>query len=318
MPLDDKEDLTKLDRGDNFEAARDDKGRFASKDPEAPEEEEEEEKPVVEEPAEPEDEGDEGDDEGKPVNKDDKNYAIRLAKAQLQRDAARAEKAELAERLAAIEAKLAAATPAAPAPKADPRAELELHADGLYEKVEAARADGDVKQAALLQRELDKVNRQINRYEASAIASNTTGRVSENQTYNSMLDTAETVIDAINPNSPDFDRAAVTELQETIEAYEARGFRPSEALNKAIKAIYRVDLASGVLPQIRAEAPAPKPAPRKPNVAKAVDAANRQPPDASSRGSNRDDGKVTISQLSEDDLAKLPASKRAELRGDFV
>lgn len=315
------------DRGDDFNPERDAQGRFVAKtddktaaaDPEA-------DPPAGEPEGDPEsdpevegDEGDEGEDAGAPAGKDDKNYAIRLAKAKSQRDQARAEKAELAARLAAIEAKLAqTAEPKQEAPRTDPRVELESQADGLYEKIEAARADGDVKQAAALQRELDKVNRQIGRLEAAAIASNTTGRMTENQTYNVLLDKTELLVPALNPASEEFDREAAAELQDTIDAFERAGLRPTDALRKAIKVAFRVDLdAPAKAPEPKA-APAEKPAPRKPNVSKAVEAASRQPPDASSRGVNRDEGNVRASELDEKTLAALPASKIAELRGDFV
>lgn len=314
---------TKLDRGDDFNPERDAQGRFVAKTEEkAPEADPEAEPPADEADPEADPEGDEGDDEGDagaPAGKDDKNYAIRLAKAKQQRDQARAEKAELAARLTAIEAKLAqAAEPKQEAPRTDPRAELESQADGLYEKIEAARADGDVKQAATLQRELDKVNRQIGRLEAAAIASNTTGRMTENQTYNVLLDKAELAVPALNPASEEFDRGAAAELQETIDAFERTGMRPTEALRKALKVAFRVDLDAPIKPPTTKAAPVEKPAPRKPNVSKAVDAANRQPPDASGRGVNRDEGNLRASELDEKTLAALPKSKIEELRGDFV
>jgi type II secretory pathway component PulJ len=320
----DNED-TKLDRGDDFNPERDAQGRFVSKedkqteaDPEAEPEGEAQGDPE----ADPEADGDEsdgGEDAGASAGKDDKNYAIRLAKAKSQRDQARAEKAELAARLAAIEAKLSQAVePQQETTRADPRVELESQADGLYEKIEAARADGDVKQAATLQRELDKVNRQIGRLEAAAIASNTTGRMTENQTYNVLLDKVELAVPALNPASAEFDREAAAELQDTIDAFERAGLRPTDALRKAIKVAFRVDLDAPIKAAEPKAAPAEKPAPRKPNVGKAVDAASRQPPDASSRGVNRDEGNVRASELDEKTLAALPASKIAELRGDFV
>ena len=318
---------TNLDRGDDFNPERDAQGRFVAKTDDKSSADDSEADPPADEPESVTDADTEGDDEGDddegdagaPPNKDDKNYAIRLAKAKSQRDQARAEKAELAARLAAIEAKLAQPTePKQEAPRTDPRVELEAQADGLYEKIEAARADGDVKQAATLQRELDKVNRQIGRLEAAAIASNTTGRMTENQTYNVLLDKTELLVPELNPSSPEFDRAAAAELQDTIDAFERAGMKPTDALRKAVRVAFRVDLdAPAKAPEPKAPA-AEKPAPRKPNVSKAVDAANRQPPDASSRGVNRDEGNLRASELDEKTLAALPASKIAELRGDFV
>lgn len=321
-------DPTKVDRGDNFEPARDEKGRFTSKEGDAkPEDEKAEEEEaddaaakVTEDAADADADDDDADDEdgeegaGK-GKKDDKNYAIRLAKAKQQRDQARAERAELEARLAALEAKVAKPEPE-PQPKVDPRVALEAKAEELYEKVEAARADGDIKTAAKLQRELDGINREIVRIEAAVVASRTTGRMTENQRYDAMLDVAEAAIPELDPRSDSFDKQAVAELQELVEAYEAKGLRPTEALAKAARTMFRVDLSNPPKPEPKkAEAPA-KPAPKKTDVAKAVDASRRQPPDTSARGVSRDPDAINVLSLSEDEFNKLPESKKRQLRGD--
>ncbi|MBT9153400.1 MAG: hypothetical protein DDT39_00057 [Firmicutes bacterium] len=332
----DKFDPTQLDRGDTVETARDEKGRFASKsvsdasetDDKAETEAETADKAETEAETEAEIEAEtetevETDDEtdGKKTQKDDKNYAIRLAKAKAQRDTAREQAEALAARLKAVEDKLAAQEGPKTEPRVDPRVALEEQAEGLYEKVEAARADGDVKQAATLQRELDKVNRDISRYEAAAIAGRTTARLTESQQYNAMLDVAEAAVDELNPASPQFEPDAVQQLTELVEMYEARGLRGPAALAKAAKAMYRIDLANPPKAALAPNAPsAAKPdvktASRKPNMAKAIEAAGRQPPDTSGRGVNHDPGAVDVRSLSEDDFNKLPESKKRQLRGD--
>lgn len=326
---DDKFDPTQLDRGDTVEVVRDEKGRFASKDAAPEEEKKEDVTPEVDpgagadadadadDDADADADEDDADEDEKKPQKDDKNYAIRLAKAKTQRDEARKQAEALAARLKAIEDKLAEKETPKQEPRVDPRVALEAQAEELYEKVEAARADGDTKQAAALQRELDKLNREISRYEAAAIAGRTTAKLTASQQYNAMLDVAEAVIDELNPDSDSFSREAVQQLTELVELYESQGLSAPAALSKATKAMYRIDLSKPPAPKAKTEETA-KPAARKPNIAKAVDAANRQPPDTSGRGVSRDPGAIDVRSLSEEEFEKLPASKKAQLRGDNI
>ena len=320
-------DLSAADRGDDlaeFEdkqddrPARDEKGRFAGKD-EAPEDADEED-------ADEEDAGgeegpdDEEEDEGAEVGdakgkvKDDKNYSIRLRKAQEKLERERQAREDLERRLSELEAKSKAADKEA-AP--DPRKEISDQLDALYEQVEEARADGETKEAAKLQREIDSLNRKLGVMEAEQIARNTARVSTEDQRFDVMLGAIEAGVDALKPGHEDFDAEAVKELEFQVAAYERMGMAPTKALAKAVKVLHAFELGGAK----RATEAAPekeKPQAKKPDVAKAVDTTRRQPPDASNRGVNRDGTKIKVATLSDDDFDKLPESKKAELRGDHI
>ena len=51
---------------------------------------------------------------------------------------------------------------------------------------------------------------------------------------------------------------------------------------------------------------------------KAIDTQRKQPPDAGERGQHKDSTKINVAQLTDDEFDKLPESKKAQLRGDFL
>ena len=315
----DTEDLDAADRGNDLPAAddplRDEQGRFAAKD-EMPKDEAAETDADDDEEDEDAD-ADADDDSGKP---DNKNYAVRYHKAR-----GKLEKAE--ERLRELESQLqqrAAADPPAAAkyeaPR-DPVAEIEAQLDGLYEQVEDARADGDTKLAASLQRHIDRGNVQIAEIKASRIAQATAANTSESSRFNALLDVAEAMIGAVNPESPDYSAAKVEALEAMVVGYERQGLAPSAALAKAVNAMFDVDLLAkpkkGAAPSA-AEPPAKKPEPKKPDAKKAVETAAKQPPSTDGMGVNKDDSKLRIADLSDDEFEKLPEATKARYRGDSL
>jgi ribosomal protein S3AE len=317
--MDEDEDLDNLDRGD--EVPRDEQGRFAKKEGEVAETEveeteeeteveETEEETEVEETEEDESEDDEG----------AKNYALRLAKMKAQRDREREAREALQRELE--EAKASKAPPPQAQQTVNEKiAALNAEVDALYEQVEDARIDGKTKEAAALQRQIDQKNREIVRIESYVMTSRQTAALQQNAVYDSMLEVIEATYEAMDPDSDDYDPDVVSEMEELVQAFEARGLSAPEALRKATKAIFREDPFTK-RPKARAKdeaAPeAKKLTPRKPDTKKALDTIKRQPPDASSKGVNKDETRIRVEDLTEEELEKLPASKLAELRGDFV
>lgn len=278
------------------EKARDEKGRFAKKE----EEEEEEEE-------------DDGDEDARR-----QNFPIRLNKAKEQRDAAVA-RAEAAEReLQAIRA----GKPAPAAEKPDPGKVINDKLDALYEQVEELRADGDTKAAARLQREIDALNRELSKMEIEPIAVEQASRLTENERYNAMLDTLESEINVLNPQHEDFDPDAVRALTFYTEAHEKMGMPATKALQQAAKVVFGY---AATKPAAKSDAGKDAPAKKdekvvpikKTDVSKAVDTAKKQPPDMADRGVNPDDKELDPDKLSDEDFAKLPESKKAQMRGDF-
>lgn len=279
--------------GKKDDKARDGKGRFAKKDDKSDEDEDDE------------------DDEDDPADKN-QNLPIRLNKARQQRDAARTEAAQLRARVEALE-------------KASKKDEIEDPADAinakldeLYEQVEEARADGDSKVAAKLQREIDGLNRQLTTLEAEKVATRTSTVMTENERYNALLDTLEADIDVLNPNHDDFDPQAVKSLEWYTAAHEKMGMSADKALRQAARVVFgygtkSVDKKDDKAADKKDDKKTPD---KKPDAKKAADTNKRQPPDLSDRGVNKDDQEIDPDNLDDAEWDKLPESKKAQLRGD--
>lgn len=342
---DDDADLSTLDRGDKVEGAtdenrvqaaarqaeedaqrlRDEQGRFRKAD----------EKPEGDDATGKGDEGDnasgavdvdDGDDDddddddvdagGKKT--DDKNYAVRFHKE-------RERALRLQQQLEAAQAAAAALAASVPKPEAkkeeDPVAKINAELDALYEKVEEARAEGNTKEAATLQRLIDAHNREILRIESTDIASKTSTAAQENARYDMLLDKLESEVGRINPNSDDFSEQAVSMLEFHVKAYEGMGKTPTQALRLAAKLLFDVDVTGAAKPAAREKGePAKKapPAKKGADINKAVDTQRRQPPDAGDRGVNSDNTKIDVSALSDEEFEKLPEKVKARYRGDEV
>lgn len=320
-------DLDTADRGDELtdeqkaDPPRNADGTFAPKSDEAGEPDEPDEADETGEAEEAEEQGEPGDEEGDEEAEeggDNQNLPIRLNKAREQRDRERAARETAERELEAARLRLAELERGGQQPqrREDPLAKLEEEADELYEKIEDARADGDTKTAAQLQRQLDRANREIGRVEAERVATQTTSQSAEAARFDALLDVLEAAVPEANPKHEDFDRDQIKELELLVVGYEHAGINSTLALKKATKLLFGYDFDN---PAKEAEA-APeekKPATRKPDVKKAVDTQKKQPPDASSRGVDKDSTKIRVTELDDEAFDALPESKKAELRGDF-
>lgn len=329
---DDNEDLSQADRGDTVDAGgedgekqpRDEKGKFKSKDSgkEAESEEEEseeeeseeesgEEESEEEESEEEESEEEESEEEESDDAKDDKNLAIRLNKMREQRDRERAAREALERQIA----EASGGKSKEEKTEVDPIADLNAELDTLYEKVEEARADGDTKTAAQLQRKIDATNREIVKIEAEQIASKTTSQATEDAKYDALLDVIENEIDLINPKHDDFDPKAVKALEFHVEAYEKMGLKPSQALSNAAKLLFGYGSKKAAK---QADDNVVVPLKKKVDVKKAIDNKKKQPPDMADKGVNKgDDTEIDVEKLDDEEMDKLPASKLRQMRGDF-
>lgn len=250
----------------------------------------------------------------KDEDNDAENLRLRLAKALAQRDS---ERAAVAERDRAIEQLRAKAEP----PKDEGPSELEqlnAKAEVLYEQVEEARADADVKTAARLQRELDKINRTIAVAEASSAATTDISAKAVANQFNRMADYIEQSVEELNPKSEMYDEGKAALMNELVEAYEAAGKSSTDALLKASIVV----LGRNVF-DAEASAAKPKPAGKQavtnkpPDLRKAIDAASRQPARGSAAAADNSE-LPNVPQMTDEEFAALPEKTRAKLRGDYV
>jgi hypothetical protein len=335
---DDDDDLTNADRGDTL--PEDKKPDPAKADEVVVDEVKVEDVKVeVEDPA-----ADKGDDEdaddgrkrgpdGKFVAKDKakdadadaddddgQNFPIRLNRAKAQRDTYTSELEKAQARLAELERQVAAPREPAKA-KTDPIAEISAGLDELYEQVEELRADGKSKDAARVQREIDAKNRQIAQIEAERMAARVSTQAQLDAQYDAMVDVIEQAFPELVKGNEEHDPDQVKEFNLLVTAYEKAGMTGPAALRKAVKVLYRTDpFAPASKAEKTEEKPAAKEAPKAKgtDVKKAIDTQKRQPPDTSARGVNKDDTKINVDALDDDEFDALPESKKRELRGDFV
>lgn len=242
---------------------------------------------------------------------DDKNFRLRLSKALAQRDSERAAIAERDRVIAELQAQLESATPKGP----NTLDTLRQEAETLYEQVEEARADANVKEAARLQRQLDALNRQIITAEAASAATTEISARSTASRYNQMADFIESNYDVLNPASDEYDETKAATLNELVEAYEAKGHTATQALAKAATLVLGVDpFAAPAAARTKAPA-ATTPASRAPNIDKAIAAARRQPSRVQPASTTTPDV-PNVNDLTDEEFAALPEKVRAKMRGD--
>lgn len=295
----DKEDKDGKDA--DKDAARDEKGRFKKKEGE-------------------EDEDDEDDDDEEDDDKDDKankNYDIRIAKMKEQRDAERAEKARLQAELEAMRQQTAKAKPE---PTKSEVEVLDEQAEALYVKVEEARADGNIAEAAALQRQLDTLNRKIATIEATQVATTVTVEQRANAQYDHMLSQLESVAPVLVPGTEDYDPKVVAELEFLVESFESKGLSAPAALRKASTYLFGTD-PWGAAPAKAVEDAAPpakdkKPEAKKPDIKKAVEHSKKDPGDISKDGANVDSSKINPLELDDEEFDALPEEVKRRYRGD--
>lgn len=246
---------------------------------------------------------------------DKQNFPIRLNKLKQQRDNERAAReaaeAELRE--------LKAGKRAEPEDDVvDPIDEINASLEAMYEQVEEARADGDTKLAAKLQRDIDAKNREISRLESERVAGKVTSETRINVQYDTMIESLERGIPALDPAHEEYQPELVQELEFQVNAYEKAGLSATAALRRAVTLLFRVD-PWAPRSAAKVEAPAPpakKPEDKKPDIKKAIETSKKQPPDAADRGVNVEDKKIDPRKLSDEDFDKLPEATKRRLRGD--
>lgn len=271
-----------------------------------------------------------GDDDGDGEDGDgdaaaDKSTPARVKRAQRQRDNERARADALARELAAFKAGQRSAAPKDTGPTESETINADL--EKLYEQVENLRADGETKEAARVQRDIDAKNRRLGQIENEVSASKREAAAAEDRAYNSHLDKLEELFPELQADHDDYDHAKVQRVVRAVNRNIAAGMLPSEAIVDAADLLFGVDL----LAKPRAKA-APKEKAKDAGKAdkdkaaadlaaarkKKVEAANKQPVDSSRRGADAagDDTKIDPNRLSDDDFDKLPASVLAKMRGD--
>lgn len=215
-----------------------------------------------------------------------------------------AEKKELKERVAALEAQLKGA----PAPGTVTVAPGEATIPELLRQRNEAMFEGDLDAATGIDeriealREEHAATRAIGRIEAQRAEQET------RQSTATVIAAAVAAYPALNPDAPEFNQALTGKINVLAQAYNSQGMRPDQALQEAIG-----DLMGG-LPTVKSPAPTRTERQKLRNA----DAQFRQPPSLSGTGVG-ERGRAAASrveEMSDDDFANLPDREKRKMRGD--
>lgn len=268
------------------------------------------------------------------VEKAEKEKNITIPKARMDEAVGKARKEAQAaiDRADALEAQLKASTGMADVAK------LEEQIDTAEDKLEKAIADGNVELKQALRKEIRALNRQISDSGAAAHAARATATAVEQVRYEATVTQLELDHPELNPDNEDtYDAEKVAELSELKAGFEALGHSSSDALRKALKAVYRDgpkpaaaddDGKTDEEKQAEAEAKAKRVAEKAAEikaaaVAKALAAKGKQPVDQKKTGLESDKGgqkskDKPVSKMSDKEYDALPEEEKARARGDIL
>lgn len=230
-----------------------------------------------------------------------------VAKARKAQEAAEAKAAEMEQRLAAQAGSV-------------DEAKVEEKLLELEEDLEKAIADGNVEKKVQLRKDIRLLNLQLAESRAALHAQRATAVAIEQVRYDALVERMEVEHPELNPdNSGEYDEDIVAELLEYKEAFEAKGLSSSNALKKALKAVYPAGKAKE---EEKVEPKDDKGGERKAKaVEKALEAKRNQPPDARKAGMDSDKAGKTnsaadIVKMKDEEFAKLTKEQLKRLRGD--
>ena len=195
---------------------------------------------------------------------------------------------------------------------------LEAQLLDLDREIAKAAAEGETERQVELMSKARKLDRQLVSAQLEASVAERIRGVGpatiEDMRYDDMVAAAEHDHPQINPDAAEYDDAKATEVLELKEAFEARGSRPTVALEKALRYVFG---------ELAAKQSKPAGEGRKTDVRKAAEAAGKLPPDITATGLDGDRAGMTttmpvVEKLSDSDFAALPQDTLKRLRGDFV
>lgn len=176
-------------------------------------------------------------------------------------------------------------------------------------------ADGELKKAAELRKEMRAMERAVVQAQARQEAMQAKEMTKEELKYDTTVSTLEGLYPQINPESAEYDTDVVQEVLALHQGLMSQGLPPSMAIQRAVK--YVLGAANP-----KDEAPKEDRGLQRTKDAKVrnAEAAQRQPASTTKIGADSDKvgkpGGIDIMKMSQDDFAKLSDDTLAKLRGD--
>lgn len=195
---------------------------------------------------------------------------------------------------------------------------LQEELDTLYDQVEEHRAKGEAKEAAKAQRRIDDIRDNMTRSQAAYTATREALRQTETRAYNTMVKELEALDPRFDQDHDDYDEDLLNDVDELVNAYEAKGVPLTEALRKAVKVTLREDIfAKGrslarEAKKVDGKVPAGK---KKTDVDKNLKTAKRQPAEEPGARRERSSDLPDMESISDEDFDKLPEATKRRLLG---
>jgi hypothetical protein len=187
--------------------------------------------------------------------------------------------------------------------------------------------DGEAEKAAATMSQIRRAERAINEQNAQVREQAAEARAVERVRYDVTVERLEALYPELVPESAEFDKAKVAEVLEMKEAWQAKGYTPSQALQKAVKYVMPPTTKkqeAALETEARVDPKAVEAARKAAAVAKTTDALAKTPANAAKAGADSDKaggGAVTAKdamKMSYKDFSALDEATLSRMRGDVV
>lgn len=177
-------------------------------------------------------------------------------------------------------------------------------------------ADGELKKAADLRKEMRAMERAVVQAQARQEAMQAKEMTKEELKYDTTVSTLESMYPQINPEAEEYDTEAVQEVLALHKGLMSQGLPPSMAIQRAVKYVLGAPAKQEAQPDNKGL--------QRTKEAKSrnADAAQKQPPSTAKIGYDSDkigkSGGIDIMNMSQEDFSKLSDDVLAKMRGDSL
>lgn len=205
--------------------------------------------------------------------------------------------------------------------------EAETKLVGLEATYAKQLTDGEAEKAAKTMTEIRRTERAINERAAEVRETAAEARAVERVRYDTTVERLEEQFPQLNVDHEDFDKVKTGEVLELKEAYQMKGYTPSQALQKAVKLIMPPATKAqekAVEVEARVDPKEVEKARKAAAVAKTAEAVGKTPANTGKVGFNSDTaggGAVTAAdalKMPYNDFIKLDETTLAKMRGDLI
>lgn len=186
--------------------------------------------------------------------------------------------------------------------------------------------DGEIDKATSVMAQIRKAERDMAEAKSDMKIHAAEIRATERARYSTSLERIESAFPTLNPDHDEYDEELMAEVVELKDAYQIKGFTPTQALQKAVKALVeprttRQEMATSSTPRVNDKDVAAER--KKDAVGRTAAAVGKTPPSLARTGTDSDrmGGPADIHavmKMSQAEFAKLSEDQLAKLRGDTL